>query len=233
MRREITARLRRLADPEIAARSLRFFKTAKGEYGYGDRFLGIRVPVIRRTVREFSDTSLPVAEELLKSPWHEVRLFSLFLLVSRFSRSGERERERIYQLYLRNTRHINNWDLVDSSAPHIVGAWLEKRARSDLDELAGSASLWERRIAIIATFHFIRRGQFGDTLRIAERLLGDREDLIHKAAGWMLREVGKRDLAAETAFLDAHCRVMPRTMLRYSIERLGEDERRRYLNRRS
>ncbi len=228
-RKEIIDHLLGLADPDRAEHSLRYFKTAKGEYGYGDRFLGIRVPAVRQAVRRFRDTSLGDAERLLRSEYHEIRLFALLLMVHRFSRALEDERGNIYRLYLRNTKYINNWDLVDSSAHHIVGAWLEDRDRSVLDDLAGSKSIWERRIAIIATFHFIRKNQFDDTLRISELLISDKEDLIHKAVGWMLREVGKRDLSVEKAFLKVHYRNMPRTMLRYAIERFKEGERRRYL----
>ena len=219
-----------LADQEIAEHSLRFFKTAEGEYGYGDKFLGIRVPVVRQAVKEFKKTSVGAAEKLLKSEHHEVRLFALLLMVYRFSRALEEEQGKIYRLYLRSTKYINNWDLVDSSAHHIVGAWLEDRDRSVLDDLSGSKSLWERRIAIIATYYYIKNNRFDDTLRISERLLGDREDLIHKAVGWMLREVGKRDLAVEKAFLKVHYRNMPRTMLRYAIEKFEEGERLRYLS---
>lgn len=166
---------------------------------------------------------------LLRSPFHEARLLALLILVQRYRRSGEAGRRAIYRGYLGGTAFVNNWDLVDSSAEHIVGAHLASRSRRPLYRLARSRSLWERRIAVMATFHFVRRGDFADTLRLAELLLGDPEDLIHKAAGWMLREVGKRDAAAAAAFLDRHCERMPRTMLRYAIERLPERRRRAYL----
>ena len=152
------------------------------------------------------------------------------ILVGQFEKGDDATRKSIYDLYLANTRHINNWDLVDLSAPQIVGGYLENRSRKPLDRLAKSASLWERRISILATHWFIRHGDFADTLRIAEKLLGDKEDLIHKAVGWMLREVGKRDVAVLEEFLGEHCRVMPRTMLRYAIERFPEEKRREYLN---
>jgi 3-methyladenine DNA glycosylase AlkD len=227
---EIIEYLLQLADPQGAEQSRRFFKTTKGQYGYGDIFLGIKVPIVRQAVKKYRNAPITVAKELLQSGYHEVRLFSLLLLVERFCKASESEREEIYRTYLAYTRHINNWDLVDSSAYHIVGAYLENRDTSVLDDLARSDSLWERRIAIIATFHFIRKSRFGATLRIAEQLLGDREDLIHKAVGWMLREVGKRDLNAEVSFLKTHYRSMPRTMLRYAIEKFSPTDRRKYLN---
>lgn len=227
---KIIDHLHSLANPEIAEHSQRFFKTAEGEYGFGDKFLGIRVPVIRQTVKKFKTAPLSVAEKLLTSEDHEARLFALLLLVFRFSKAGADEQDEIYQLYLSNTRYVNNWDLVDSSAHQIVGAYLENRDRSLLYDLSKSSSLWERRIAIISTYHFIKKNQFGDTLHISEQLLSDREDLIHKAVGWMLREVGKRDLAKEVVFLNAHYQKMPRTMLRYAIEKFSKEERQEYLS---
>ena len=226
---EITDHLHSLADSERARHAVRYFKTGVGGYGYGDKFLGIRVPLIRQAVKQYADTSLGTAEKLLKSEYHEIRLFALLLLVSRFSRGDAAERDRIYRLYLNNTRYINNWDLVDSSAPRIVGAYLDDKDRSVLYALAKSSSLWERRIAVLATFYFIGNGQFSDALRIAELLLNDPEDLIHKAVGWMLREAGKRDLAVEVAFLRDHYQKMPRTMLRYAIEKFSKAERHSYL----
>jgi len=227
---EIIDHLHSLANPEIAEHSQRFFKTAEGEYGFGDKFLGIRVPVIRQAVKKFETTPLSVAEKLLKSEYHEVRLYALLLLVFRFSKSSVDKQDEIYHLYLSNTQYVNSWDLVDSSAHHIVGAYLENKDRSVLYDLSKSNSLWERRIAIISTFYFIKKKDFGDTLRISEQLLSDREDLIHKAVGWMLREVGKRDLAIEVTFLKTHHRKMPRTMLRYAIEKFSKEERQKYLS---
>lgn len=218
-----------LADAAIAAHSARFFKTGPGEYGEGDRFRGIRVPALRVLARNFRTLPLGEVLELLRSPWHEDRLLALLILVERYRSGGEDEREAIYAAYLDSTAHINNWDLVDCSAEHIVGAHLKRRGRTPLDRLSGSTSLWERRIAIMATFHFIKAGEFAPTLALAERLLADREDLIHKAVGWMLREIGKRDAAALDAFLVARQRTMPRTMLRYAIERLPEARRRQFL----
>jgi 3-methyladenine DNA glycosylase AlkD len=218
-----------LTNPEQALFLQRFFKTGPGQYGAGDLFRGIRVPALRRLAKEGQHLSLGHAEQLLHSSYHEDRLLALLILVGRFARTGDADRRVIYELYLANTRFINNWDLVDASAEHIVGAHLRGRDDEPLEHLASSGSLWERRIAIMATFHFIRRGSFASTLRIAELLIADKEDLIHKAVGWMLREVGKRDLQIEEDFLAAHYRIMPRTMLRYAIERFPEERRLGYL----
>ena len=226
---QIEAQLLSLADAEIAAHSQGYFKTGVGEYGAGDRFLGIRMPVLRRLVKKFKNTGPDVAEILLKSPFHEQRLFALLLLVARFQKGNSAEQEMIYTLYLHNTRWINNWDLVDSSAHLIVGAWLETRDRAILYKLAKSDTLWERRIAIMATFHFIRQNDYSDALRLTEVLLHDPEDLIHKAVGWMLREIGNRDRQVESNFLQKHYQKMPRTMLRYAIEKFPEEKRQCYL----
>ena len=228
---EIQVRLRSLGNAEAAAFAARYFKTGPGQYGEGDVFLGIRVPVMRKLAAEYKALGLDPAIELLRSEVHEDRLLALLILVRQAAKADGEGRKRIYDLYLGHTRFVNNWDLVDVSAPTIVGGHLVDRSRQPLDRLAGSRSLWERRIAVIATLHFIRLGDFADTLRIAERLLGDREDLIHKAAGWMLREVGKRDQAVLEGFLGRHCRVMPRTMLRYAIERLPGGEAKGFLRR--
>ena len=227
--RSISRALRSIGDADIARHSQRFFKTGKGEYGEGDRFLGIRVPQLRKHARQFREVAPEEALKLLGSKYHEERLLALLLLVERFHRGGEDERGWIYTQYLANTRYINNWDLVDSSAGKIVGAYLEQRSRKPLYKLAKSESLWERRIAIIATSHFIGCNDFEDALAICELLLDDDHDLIHKATGWMLREIGKRDRAVEKKFLDRYCEVMPRTMLRYAIERFPQDERRAYM----
>lgn len=189
------ARLRALADDEVAAGMLRFFKNGPGQYGEGDRFLGIKADPLKRLARECRGLSLGEAKKLLDSAFHELRMLALLVLVGTFEKGDESTREAVHGLYLANTARVNNWDLVDASAPAIVGGFLAERDRGPLTRLAASPSLWERRIAIVATLHFIRRGDFGDTLRVAGTLLGDREDLIHKAAGWMLREVGKRDQA--------------------------------------
>ena len=223
---EAARRLRDFASEERAAVSRRFFKTGPGQYGEGDEFLGVRVPDLRTVVREFRSLTPDELLPLLHSKWHEERLLAVVILTEQYKRS---DRNAIYKLYLANTKFINNWDLVDASAPQIVGAHLFERSRAPLRKLAKSKSLWERRIAIIATQHFIRNGDFDDTLAIAEMLLGDGEDLIHKATGWMLREVGNRDRARLLAFLDEHVTSMPRTMLRYAIEKFPEELRKRYL----
>lgn len=227
---EITAHLHSLADPERARHAVRYFKAEPGGYGHGDKFLGLRVPTVRQAVKTYGNASLDTAARLLKSEYHEIRLFALLLLASRFAKSDDAAQEKIYRLYLKHMHCINNWDLVDTSAPCIVGGYLHNKDRNILYELARSKSLWERRIAIMATFWFIRDGQYDDALRIAEQLLNDTEDLIHKATGWMLREIGKRNKSAETAFLKTHHRNMPRTMLRYAIERFSPTERQRYLS---
>jgi 3-methyladenine DNA glycosylase AlkD len=209
--------------PGYAATLMRFFKTGPGEYGEGDRFLGIRIPAIREVARTAdSTTSVPA---LLDSAWHEDRVLGLLILVRRFEAADGRERAGIVRFYLENSSRINNWDLVDISAWQILGSWLVARRRGILDRLAKSQSLWERRIAVVSTYAFIRTGDLADTFRLCRALLGDREALLHKACGWMLREAGKRDLRALEEFLDAHGRAMPRTMLRYAIEKFPESRR--------
>jgi 3-methyladenine DNA glycosylase AlkD len=225
----LSKRLHALADSSRVPGLQRFFKTGKGEYAEGDRFIGIRVPQLRTLCRECRGAGIAEATPLLRSPIHEERLFALLLLVDAFKRSDDAGKQAIYDFYLSNTRFINNWDLVDASAEHIVGAWLHDRSKAPLTKLARSRDLWERRIAIVATLHFIRRGQLTETFRIADILINDRHDLIHKASGWMLREVGKRDGAALRRYLSRRCQRMPRTMLRYAIERFPERERRKYL----
>jgi 3-methyladenine DNA glycosylase AlkD len=225
----VRKRLRQLGDPTDARFLQRFFKTGPGQYGEGDRFLGIRVPVVRRVARDARGISLDQIEALLHEPWHEARLLAVVLLADAYARASSSERTAIFRAYLRNTARINNWDLVDVSAPHVVGVHLATRSRRRLDTLARSKSVWERRIAIIATQHFIRNGEFDDTLRIARLLIHDSHDLIHKAVGWMLREVGNRDRAALSTFLARHAHEMPRTMLRYAIEKLPPSERARFM----
>ena len=220
--------LHALGDRKVAESSLWFFKTGPGQYGEGDQFIGIRAPQLRKLVREYRGVEIKDALSLLQSPFHEARALALLILVSQFEKQAEARRQ-IYRDYLAHTQFINGWDLVDASAPHIVGAYLSDKDRKPLYKLARSRSLWERRIAIIATAHFIKQGDFADTLALSEMLLADREDLIHKASGWMLREVGKRSLLLLENFLREHCRVMPRTMLRYAIEKLPEVKRQRYL----
>ena len=280
MAEKIEERLKGLGDAATAAQSMRFFKTGPGEYGEGDRFLGIRVPVLRKLAKELIDTPLDDAVELLQSPFHEARLAALLIWVYQAKRGDSTL--PLYRAYLANTDRINNWDLVDVTAEHIVGRHLFERSRNLLEyapnemssipvlvghasrtrervsaqnhrlpgipgkpvlqeaaaasesltaltKLAKSENLWERRIAILSTFHFIRRNDFDDTLAIADLLLNDSEDLMHKAVGWMLREVGNRDLATEEIFLLPRYKQMPRTMLRYAIERFPEPRRKSYL----
>ena len=222
--------LRKLASPQRAASHAWFFKTGPGEYGAGDRFLGVAVPQLRTLAREYRDMPLKYAVRLLQSPWHEERLLALFILVGRYVRADTRTRQAIHRTYLRNTGSINNWDLVDSSAAQIVGAHLEAGDRGVLRRLARSKSVWERRIAMIATYHYIRQKDFKDALAVAALLRRDEHDLIHKAVGWMLREIGKRDRVVEERFLRQHAGRMPRTMLRYAIEKFPPSLRRTYLS---
>ena len=218
-----------LSDPEKAEFFPRFFKTLPGGYAEGDVFIGVTVPNIRAVTRKYADLPLPQVKRLLRSGVHEHRLTALLILVDRFRRSGEPERERIVAFYLDNLSRVNNWDLVDLSADKILGDFLLDKDRSILYTLCRSDHLWSQRVSIMSTFFFIRHGQFDDTFRIAAQLLSRKHDLIHKAAGWMLREVGKRDKKAEVSFLKKHYRTMPRTMLRYAIEKFGPEERKRYL----
>jgi len=229
--RKIKEELRSISDKEKAKILQGFFKTAPGEYGHGDVFIGVTVPQIRKVAKEHKTINLKDAFVLLKSPIHEERLLSLMIMVLKFNEASDKDKERIYDSYLKNTKYINNWDLVDLTAPNIVGAFLKGDNRQKLYELAVSKDLWERRIAILATFNFIRNNSFGDTLKIAKILLSDEEDLIHKATGWMLREVAKRDKALVENFLSVHRKNMPRTMLRYAIERFPERERQKYLKK--
>ncbi len=226
---EIQTELRRLADKEIAEHSQRFFKTGKGQYGEGDIFLGIRVPVLRQTAKKYISAPLSVCQGLLESKYHEERLFALIMLVMAYKKADPDAQKRIYHFYLSNTRYVNNWDLVDLSAQYIVGDYLRDRDKKTLYQLAVSESLWERRIAIISTLNFIRHNEFDYAMHISEILLNDGEDLIHKAVGWMLREIGKRDLATEEGFLKKNYKIMPRTMLRYAIEKFEEEKRLGYL----
>jgi 3-methyladenine DNA glycosylase AlkD len=207
----------------------RFFKTGPGEYGDGDFFLGITVPALRNFAKLCHKTTISETARLLRSRVHEERLLALLLLITVFSKGDQSVKMRIYALYLKNTRYINNWDLVDLSAPAIVGRYLSDKSRKPLYDLARSGDLWERRIAVLATFHFIKENDFSDTLNIAGILLPDRHDLIQKSVGWMLREIGKRDIEAEERFLRRHYKHMPRTMLRYAIERFPEKKRQAYL----
>jgi len=225
--------LHSLGNPQRAHLLRGYFKTGPGEYGEGDLFLGITMPEARSTAKRFARLPLREVCELLHSPFHEARMVALLILCHQYRRGNEELRKEIYRIYLENTRFINNWDLVDASAPKIVGPYLEKRDRGTLYSLAASSLLWERRIAIMATFHFIRLDDYTDALEIAHNLIHDREDLIHKAVGWMLRETGKRNRSVEEEFLQKYYTRMPRTMLRYAIERFPEGLRRRYLEGRT
>ena len=230
---DLRAQLRAHANADIAAHSQRFFKTQPGGYGEGDRFLGIRVPLVRKVARGGRNLSLTRVLGFLRSRWHEERLLALVIMVERFKRADPTERRALHEAYLAHTEHVNNWDLVDISAPHLVGGWLIDRDRKLLRHLAGSRSLWEQRIAILATLTFIREEDFTDTFAIADFLLGHDHDLIHKAVGWMLREVGNRDRAAEEDYLQSRYPGMPRTMLRYAIEKFPEQRRQEYLHGRA
>lgn len=226
---EISNALKELANPATAEQSRRFFKTGKGEYGEKDIFLGIRVPVLRKQARKYKDVSLEEIKKLLMSPLHEERLCALFVLIAKFCQGNPEERKTVFDLYLTHTQYVNNWDLVDSSAHHIVGAYLEEKNKRPIYKLAHSDDLWERRIAMLATFHLIKKNEYDDALKVAKILRDDQEDLIHKAVGWMLREIGKRDVSVEKAFLKKHYKKMPRTMLRYAIEKFPETSRKQYL----
>ncbi len=225
----VRAQLRQRSSAGKAAVLARFFKTGKGEYAEGDRFRGVMVPEIRRVAQAHQELPFRQIAALLRSPFHEDRVCALMIMTMQSARADEAGRARMCREYLSHTAGINNWDLVDLSAPLIVGAALWGKDTAALDRLARSPCLWERRIAVVATWYFIRRGRFGETLRIARTLLGDRHDLIHKATGWMLREVGKRDRGLAERFVRRHIRRMPRTMLRYAIERFPPLVRRRYL----
>jgi len=228
---ELKKEIKKAAKPADAVILQRFFKTGKGEYGEGDKFVGIKVPVLRAIAKNFYSLELDDIKDLITSPVHEERMISLFILIQKFAKADDKLKEKIFKLYLKNTRTINNWDLVDLSAPQIVGGYLMDKERTILYELAVSKSLWEKRISMLATFTFIKKGSFNDTIEIAKILLSDKHDLIQKAVGWMLREVGKRDMETEEEFLKEYYKVMPRTMLRYAVEKFPEDKRKFYMTR--
>ena len=228
-RQRLEADLAAVADPERAGNSAWFFKTGKGQYGEGDRFLGIRVPVQRKIALQYRGLPLKDIAHLLASKFHEHRLVGLEILVAQYERGSEPDRENIFSFYLQHTACVNNWDLVDASAPYIVGAHLRTRPRDVLYALARSALVWDRRIAIVATFAFIRIGDLKDTYRIADMLLADKHDLIQKATGWALRETGKVSRPALLSFLREHYASLARTTLRYAIEHFPPEERRRIL----
>ena len=222
-------RIKDHASAEVAKTHLWFFKTGKGEYGDGDKFVGIKVPVQRKIANEFKNLTYSELKVLLASKIHEERLIALLILVHKYTKSDESEKEKIYNFYLNNRKGINNWDLVDLSAPKIIGEHLLNKDRKILFDFAKSKNLWERRVAILSTLAFIRMDDFYITLQIADILIEDEHDLIHKAVGWMLREVGKKNLKVEEDFLKSRYKKMPRTMLRYSIEKFPESKRKKYL----
>ncbi len=225
--------LKKLANKEHAVLLGRYFKTGKGEYGEGDIFLGLTVPQQRSVAKKYRDVPFTDLEDLLRDPVHECRLTALLILCAKFAKADKAERKKIVGFYLRNTHYINNWDLVDLSSHEILGTYLsdKPKARTILYTLARSKNIWEKRIAIISTFAFLQRNEVTDTLNIAELLVHDTHDLIHKAVGWALREVGKRDMTAEVAFLNKYYRTMPRTTLRYAIERFPKDARTYYMKK--
>jgi len=227
---QIKKELQKLANPDIAEHSQRFFKTGKGEYGEDDKFLGIRVPEQRKIAKKYKNTALEEVKKLLHSPFHEERLTALLILVYQYPKSPPEDQKNIYEFYMKNLDWINNWDLIDITAPHIAGNWLLDKPRDILYRLAKSERLWDRRIAIIATFHFIRNGDFNDTFKICNILISDTHDLIHKATGWMLREIGKQNEQLLVDYLKPRYKTMPRTMLRYAIEKFPEPERQKFLN---
>jgi len=227
--KELQDKIKLLASPEAAKTMQWFFKTGKGQYGEGDVFVGLRVPTQRKLAGEFRDLTFNDLKALIDSPIHEERLIALLILVDKYEKGSDSQKEEIFNFYIKNRKQVNNWDLVDLSAPKIAGRHLLKKDKSLLFKFALSKNIWERRIAILSTYEFIRNGDYVPTIRIAEILLHDDHDLIHKAVGWMLREIGKRNLKTEENFLRIHYKVMPRTMLRYAIEKFPETKRKKYL----
>jgi len=227
---QIQQQMKNLSDPQRAAHSQRFFKTGAGEYGEGDVFLGIKVPQIRQVAQQCLQLDDDDLVQLITSRYHEVRLLALLILVYRFPKATPQQQKRMFNFYIKHKTYINNWDLVDCSAPVIVGAYLFDKDKDLLYKYARHKRLWDRRIAIMASFYFIKQNHYSDALKLAEILLQDDEDLIQKAVGWMLREIGKRDLATEEAFLQRYYQQMPRTMLRYAIEKFTQKLRHQYLS---
>ncbi len=226
---ELKKALKDAANPSQAKILQRFFKTGKGEYGEGDVFYGIKVPVIRGIAKSFIELNLNSLNELISSPVHEERLTAMLILVAKYSKGDDKQKGKIYEYYVKNKKYINNWDLVDLSAPNIIGNYLLNRDKKLLYDLSVSDNLWDRRISILSTFPFIRAGEYDPTFKIADILIRDKHDLIHKAVGWMLREIGKRDKQTETDFLKTRYKTMPRTMLRYAIEKFPQKERQAFL----
>lgn len=226
---DLEKELKELGTPQRAKASSWYFKTGKGQYGEGDVFIGITVPQMRSVAKKYLDLTLVDVRKLLASKIHEYRLVALIILVSKYQNADEKEKEGIYNFYIDNRKGINNWDLVDLSAGYIVGDYLSNRNKSILYKLAKSKKLWDRRIAIVSTSKFISNNKFYETFKIAEILMADKHDLIHKAVGWMLREVGKRDQKTEETFLKKYYKIMPRTMLRYAIEKFEPTKRTFYM----
>ena len=232
MTEDIVRDFKKVSSKEKADILQRFFKTGKGEYGEGDVFVGVVVPEIRKLCKKYyKEILFDTLDYFLHSEIHEYRLFSLLTLTYKYEKTEEKERKKIYEYYIKNIKYINNWDLVDLSAPKIVGGYLKEKDRSILYEMIESKNIWEQRVAILSTFTFIRNNDFKEILIFSEKLLDHKHDLIHKALGWMLRELGKRDEKVLKNFLDRYYLKMPRTMLRYSIERLNETEKLRYMSK--
>jgi len=229
--KQIQKELKLLSNPKQAKILQGFFKTGPGQYGAGDIFLGVKVGPIRKIALKYQNLDLQEVIKLLPSKIHEERQVALFILTEQFKKADQIKKKKIFNLYLKNTKHINNWDLVDLSAPKIVGQYLSDQPRKKLYQLAVSRNLWSRRIAMLACFAFIKNNDFKDALKIAKILLKDQHDLIHKAVGWMLREIGKRNQKIEEKFLKQHYQQMPRTMLRYAIERFSVSQRKKYLKK--
>lgn len=223
--------LKKFGTPVKAKASAWFFKTGKGQYGFGDVFYGVTVPEQRKIAKLYAELSASAIVKLLRNKVHECRLTALFILVDQYKRGNAQKRMQIVRLYLANRKYVNNWDLVDSSAPYILGDYLLSKTKKVLYKLACSKNLWDKRIAIISTLAFIRADKYEDTLKISKLLLADEHDLIHKAVGWMLREVGNHSMKTETRFLDKYAAIMPRTMLRYAIEKFPEAQRKHYLKK--
>ena len=231
MIKDLKKELKERSDPGRRVVAMRYFKTGHGEYGEGDVFIGLAVPDVRRVAKAYKEMSLETVEKLLQSKIHEERLAGLFILMQQFEKATPKEQRDIYNLYMRNTHQVNNWDLVDLSAPKIVGPYLWHRKRAPLRRLIKSKNMWDRRIAILATFYFISKGEAEDALEMARAAINDKEDLIHKAGGWMLREVGSRvSMQEERDFLNEYAPLMPRVMLRYAIEKMPIKERKKYLS---
>lgn len=231
MTETIRQKLREKAKPDKVEILSSFFKTGKGQYAEGDIFIGVNVPDNRNVAKEFKSADFETLEELITSTIHEERLCALLILVQKFNKADKSEKDKIFDFYIKHAKNINNWDLVDLSAPYICGPYLSDKNKDILYRLAVSDNMWERRISIVSTIWFIRKGNLEDTTKIVTMLMNDRHDLIHKACGWMLREVGKKDLNALIAFLENYSRVMPRTMLRYAIEKLDKDMRLHYMKK--